>query len=116
MHDMFIQSQQFVTSSSGAVQHKKRKTENSISEHCLLQHSNNNNNHNSINNINNNTTATTISSSSATTATNAVNNSSQTELSHASPRNLQQQPFVRASTIKLLDTYQRCGQKVNISN
>lgn len=24
------------------------------------------------------------------------------------------QPFVRASTIKLLDTYQRCGQKVNI--
>lgn len=27
--------------------------------------------------------------------------------------NSTQQPFVRASTIKLLDTYQRCGQKVN---
>lgn len=89
MHDMFIQSQQLVTStSSGAVQPKKRKTENnsSLSEQCLLQ--------------NNNTT------------TIAVNNSSQTELSHASPRSQQQQPFVRASTIKLLDTYQRCGQKV----
>ncbi|KAJ8984613.1 hypothetical protein NQ317_006075 [Molorchus minor] len=31
--------------------------------------------------------------------------------SHASPGGGSQQPFVRASTIKLLDTYQRCGQK-----
>lgn len=88
MHDMFIQSQQFVTSSSGAVQPKKRKTENSLSEQYLLQ---------------------------GNTTTIAVNNSSQTELSHASPRN-HQQPFVRASTIKLLDTYQRCGQKVIINH
>lgn len=94
MHDMFIHSQQLVTS-SGAVQPKKRKTENSFSEQCILQ--NNNHHHTTAN-------ATTI----------AVNNSSQTEFSHASPRN-QQQPFVRASTIKLLDTYQRCGQKVIIT-
>ncbi|GJQ65433.1 hipk [Trypoxylus dichotomus] len=39
----------------------------------------------------------------------AVNTSSQTELNHASPGS--QRTFVRASTIKLLDTYQRCGQK-----
>jgi hypothetical protein len=40
----------------------------------------------------------------------AVTNFSQTDLNNASPSS--QQPFVRASTIKLLDTYQRCGQKV----
>jgi homeodomain interacting protein kinase len=39
----------------------------------------------------------------------AVTNFSQTDLNNASPSS--QQPFVRASTIKLLDTYQRCGQK-----
>lgn len=86
MHDMFIQSHQLVTSSSGAVQPKKRKIENFFHEQCVVQ----------------------------STAAIAVNNSSQTELelnNNASPGN--QQPFVRASTIKLLDTYQRCGQKVS---
>ncbi|CAH1174185.1 unnamed protein product [Phaedon cochleariae] len=32
-------------------------------------------------------------------------------VSHSSPSGGNQQPYVRASTIKLLDTYQRCGQK-----
>lgn len=30
-----------------------------------------------------------------------------------SPSSAHNQNFIRASTIKLLDTYQRCGQKVN---
>ncbi|KAK4887738.1 hypothetical protein RN001_004009 [Aquatica leii] len=81
MRDMFIQSQQLGTSSSsGAVQTKKRKAEHYINEPFVQQQT-----------------------------AYSVNNSSQTELNHASPNN--QQPFVRASTIKLLDTYQRCGQK-----
>lgn len=102
MHDMFIQSQQLVTSSSsnnGAVQPKKRKTEhyssnggvnpNSGGELSLVEQvfSVTANGHNQ------NLTSTTI------------------DLNHASPGIGNQQPFVRASTIKLLDTYQRCGQK-----
>lgn len=83
MRDMFIQSQQLGTSSSsGAVQPKKRKAEHYISDPFVQQ------------------------------TAYSVNSSSQTELNHASPNS--QQPFVRASTIKLLDTYQRCGQKVSI--
>lgn len=102
---MFIQSQQLATNSStsnyGWIP-KKRKAE----------HFNNNSNLTHVgqvfnavcgghtnNNQNQNTTSTTTS------------NSSTTNHNNASP-NGNQQPFVRASTIKLLDTYQRCGQKV----
>lgn len=105
INDMFIQSQQLVTSSSsnnGAVQPKKRKTEhysssggvnpNSGGELSLVEQvfSVTANGHNQ------NLTSTTI------------------DLNHASPGIGNQQPFVRASTIKLLDTYQRCGQKVGL--
>ncbi|KAJ8949715.1 hypothetical protein NQ318_013584 [Aromia moschata] len=109
--DMFIQSQQLATSSnSGAVQPKKRKTEqysanggveaNSGGELCLVDQvfsvaATNGHNH-SLNPSTSNATATS---------------SSAADLSHASPGVGSQQPFVRASTIKLVDTYQRCGQK-----
>ena len=98
---MFIQSQQLVTSSSssGAVQPKKRKAEHYSSDN------NNSNSTNSNNNINGGDTAFVPQES-----VYAVTNFSQTDLNNASPSS--QQPFVRASTIKLLDTYQRCGQKV----
>lgn len=93
MHDMFIQSQQLVTNSSsssnGVVQHKKRKAEH---------YNHNNNNHSGE--------ATFVPQEPVYTVTNF----SQTDFNNASPNS--QQPFVRASTIKLLDTYQRCGQKV----
>jgi homeodomain interacting protein kinase len=98
MHDMFIQSQQLVTSSSsssGVVQPKKRKGE----------HYNGDNNNSSNSNTNVGDTAFVPQES-----VYAVTNFSQTDLNNASPSS--QQPFVRASTIKLLDTYQRCGQKV----
>jgi homeodomain interacting protein kinase len=97
MHDMFIQSQQLVTSSSsssGVVQPKKRKGE----------HYNGDNNNSSNSNTNVGDTAFVPQES-----VYAVTNFSQTDLNNASPSS--QQPFVRASTIKLLDTYQRCGQK-----
>lgn len=95
MHDMFIQSQQLVTSSSsGAVQPKKRKTEHYTSD-----------------NINHHTNAVDtgfVPQESVYTGTSF----NQTDLNNATPNS--QQPFVRASTIKLLDTYQRCGQKVGL--
>lgn len=97
---MFIQSQQLVTSSSsGAVQPKKRKSEhyNTITEefvHLQQQHQQQEFTQDSV-------------------YSNAVNDSTQViDLNNAASPNNNQQPFVRASTIKLLDTYQRCGQKV----
>lgn len=101
MHDMFIQSQQLVTSSSssGAVQPKKRKSEHyntTTSEEFVHHQQQQQQQHHQD-----------------TIYSNSVNNGSTQilDLNHAaSPSN--QQPFVRASTIKLLDTYQRCGQKV----
>lgn len=99
MHDMFIQSQQLVTSSSnssGVVQPKKRKAE-----------------HYSVDNSNGTNCNSNASGGDAAygpqESVYAVTNFSQTDLNNASPNS--QQPFVRASTIKLLDTYQRCGQK-----
>lgn len=104
---MFIQSQQLVTSSSGAVQPKKRRAEHYISNNSSINHSTNGNS---------STTGNAGSSGEQFLHQEqqpyaAVNTSSQTELNHASPGS--QRTFVRASTIKLLDTYQRCGQKVN---
>lgn len=81
MHDMFIQSQQLVTNSSSGVVQSKKRKAEHYISEQFLPQD----------------------------STYAVNNSNQTELNNASPNN--QQPFVRASTIKLLDTYQRCGQK-----
>uniref|UniRef100_A0A1Y1N470 non-specific serine/threonine protein kinase n=1 Tax=Photinus pyralis TaxID=7054 RepID=A0A1Y1N470_PHOPY len=81
MRDMFIQSQQLGTSSSSGVVQTKKRK----TEHYISE-----------------------PFAQQQTAY-SVNSSSQTDLNHASPNN--QQPFVRASTIKLLDTYQRCGQK-----
>ncbi|KYB27931.1 Homeodomain-interacting protein kinase 2-like Protein [Tribolium castaneum] len=94
MHDMFSSS-----SSSGAVQTKKRKSEH----------------YNSVDNTINSNSSSTNSNPTADPSfvpqesVYAVTNFSQTDLNNASPSN--QQPFVRASTIKLIDTYQRCGQK-----
>lgn len=104
MHDMFIQSQQLVTSSSsGVVQPKKRKSEhyNTTSKEFVHlqqqpQHHQQLNHQDTVysTNIVNDTTTQII------------------DLNHATSPNNSQQPFVRASTIKLLDTYHRCGQKV----
>ncbi|KAK5643997.1 hypothetical protein RI129_007842 [Pyrocoelia pectoralis] len=81
MRDMFIQSQQLGTSSSSGVVQTKKRKTEHYISEPFLQQQ----------------------------TAYSVNNSSQTDLNHVSPNN--QQPFVRASTIKLLDTYQRCGQK-----
>lgn len=100
MHDMFIQSQQLVTSSSsGAVQPKKRKTEHYTTSEEFVHHQHQQHHQQQQHNQD-------------SVYSDAVNGSTQIiDLNHAtSPNN--QQPFVRASTIKLLDTYQRCGQKV----
>lgn len=91
---MFIQSQQLVTSSSssnGAVQPKRRKTEHYVS--------------------NGGDSGGELVDQVFAVANQNVN-SSIADFDHASPSVGNQQPFVRASTIKLLDTYQRCGQKV----
>lgn len=119
---MFIQSQQSVTNSSsssstnGAVQPKKRKaehynstgigngnsasgggTELSFLEQVFCVNGSNNQNFGS-----------------ATISTQTTNNHQNSNHASNSPSHgTNQQPFVRASTIKLLDTYQRCGQKVS---
>lgn len=114
MHDMFIQSQQLVTSSSGAVQPKKRRA-----EHYNIGNSTTNNGVNATTSTGNGTGEQFLHQEQQHHQLQqhqqqqpyaAVNTSSQTELNHASPGS--QRTFVRASTIKLLDTYQRCGQKV----
>ncbi|XP_018563810.1 homeodomain-interacting protein kinase 2 isoform X3 [Anoplophora glabripennis] len=102
MHDMFIQSQQLVTSSSsnnGAVQPKKRKTEHYSSNGGV--------------NPNSGGELSLVEQVFSVTAHGHNQNFTSTtfDLNHASPSLGNQQPFVRASTIKLLDTYQRCGQK-----
>ncbi|XP_017767875.1 PREDICTED: homeodomain-interacting protein kinase 2 isoform X2 [Nicrophorus vespilloides] len=84
MHDMFIHSQQLVTNnySSGAVQSKKRKATDQ---------------YNSIN------AEQFVSQNSAYSLSQA--NANDVNSSHY------QQPSVRSSAIKLLDSYQRCNQK-----
>lgn len=101
---MFIQSQQLVTSSSsGAVQPKKRKSEhyNTTTSEEFLHHQQQQQDQQSHHQQD-------------LVYLNAVNGSTTQiiDLNHATSPNNNQQPFVRASTIKLLDTYQRCGQKV----
>lgn len=99
MHDMFIQSQQLVTSSSnssssGVVQPKKRKAE-----------------HYSTNNTNCGGELSLVEAVFAVTG----NQLTDIDNNHASPSaGSNSQLLVRGSTIKLLDTYQRCGQKVKI--
>lgn len=99
---MFIQSQQLVTSSSsGVVQPKKRKSEhyaNTSGEEFVQHHHQQHVNQDSL-------------------YSNSVSGSNQIiDLNHGGTSPGNQQPFVRASTIKLLDTYQRCGQKVRKSS
>lgn len=88
MRDMFIQSQQqLVQSNNTAAIPKKRKAEYCFNEQFAQQE--------------------------PAYKQDSVNNQLNASLgaNNASPGN--QQPFVRASTIKLLNTYQRCGQKVS---
>lgn len=90
MRDMFIHSQQLAPSSSSnsntTAIPKKRKAEHCLNNEQFLQQD----------------PAYQLNSANITHQT-------RLDINNATPGN--QQPFVRASTIKLLDTYQRCGQK-----
>lgn len=107
MHDMFIQSQQLATNSStsnyGWIP-KKRKAEH---------YNNNNGDLTHVEQVFNAICGGHTNSNQSQNTSTTTSNSSTTNLNNASP-NGNQQPFVRASTIKLLDTYQRCGQKVGM--
>lgn len=99
---MFIQSQHSGTSSSGVVlqhNHKKRKL-----DHLQQDYSSEGNSVYSLNGGNLN-----LSQS-------VVQGSNRNNVQHKSPNGVMPQNFIRASTIKLLDTYQRCGQKVSNNN
>jgi homeodomain interacting protein kinase len=107
MHDMFIQSQHSGNSSSGvALQqgHKKRKVEHQqqvdYSGGDVLYSLN-------AGNVVNNVSQSVVQRHAHRTQ-NSNNN-----VQHKSPSGGMPQQFIRASTIKLLDTYQRCGQKVS---
>lgn len=105
MHDMFIQSQHSGNSSSGVAlqhSHKKRKV-----EHQQQVDYSSEDNLYSLNagNVVNNVSQSVVQRH--THRTQNTNNNVQ----HKSPSGGMPQQFIRASTIKLLDTYQRCGQK-----
>ncbi|XP_046395394.1 homeodomain-interacting protein kinase 2 isoform X5 [Ischnura elegans] len=96
MHDMFIQSQHSGTSSSGVVlqnSHKKRKL-----DHLPQEYSDSNNIY-------------TLNPANISVNQTAIHRSNRNNVQHKSPSGGMPQNFIRASTIKLLDTYQRCGQK-----
>ncbi|CAH1970597.1 unnamed protein product [Acanthoscelides obtectus] len=98
MHDMFIHPHQFATNSSSNVfvQPKKRKAEYYT-----------NGSNSATGNANHRGELSTFNEQVF-----CVNESNlTTNINHASPGNGGQQTFVRTSTIKLLDTQQRCGQK-----
>jgi homeodomain interacting protein kinase len=112
MHDMFIQSYHTGNSSSGVAllhSHKKRKLEHQQNDYLVGG---------------DNSSLITSSSSNGTTYLNpgVVQSQRQSHRSRntsinnvvplRSPGGGVPQQFIRASTIKLLDTYQRCGQKV----
>ncbi|XP_028129752.1 homeodomain-interacting protein kinase 2 isoform X2 [Diabrotica virgifera virgifera] len=124
MHDMFIQSHQLVTNSNsnssisnnGAVQPKKRKAEhysngtgivsgNTGSEFSFVDQVF------SVNGGTQNFGSSSNTTNLSSLTGNNVNNQNTNHNHNGSPSRVNQQPFVRASTIKLLDTYQRCGQK-----
>lgn len=138
MHDMFIQSQQLATSSNTSV--NQGTTVHSKKRRSDIQHYSSQNQHHQTNGTTSNTNGDyqtqhqppnahhpyqSNNSSSQNSSSNrqqshheqvyTVTSSSQTDLvSHGSNSpgvGQQQQLFVRPSTIKLLDTYQRCGQK-----
>lgn len=110
MHDMFIQSQ--IGSYSSGVQvlqgHKKRKLDHS-SQHNQTQ-------------IDYSSTSDLYSLNNSGTILPVSHHQRRGNISHSNGHNVLQkspnggmpQQFIRASTIKLLDTYQRCGQKVII--
>ncbi|KAG8229821.1 hypothetical protein J437_LFUL008189 [Ladona fulva] len=101
MHDMFIQSQHSGTSSSGVVlQHnqKKRKL-----EHLQQDYSDT-------------TNIYTLNPASISVSQTAIHRSNRNNVQHKSPSGGLPQNYIRASTIKLLDTYQRCGQKIIIND
>ena len=117
MCDMFIQTQQTSSvngssssssssSSNNTVHHpsKKRKLDYNVSQpviqHALVQST-------SDYQLDNTGLQQRYSVNGANTAFSSLHNNN--ALQKSSPN---QQTLVRASTIKLLDTYQRCGQKV----
>ncbi len=104
MCDMFTQPQISCVVSEGTVltHHKKRK----------LDH-----HHYTSSDVVSSTTSTYESSgSNASTNGSAINYRRQNAHLKSSPTNTNQQNFIRASTIKLLDSYTRCGQKVCTEN
>lgn len=110
MHDMFIPSQHLATSSSsGVVQHnqKKRKADHFNTAYSQL-------NAGSFSQYERNTVFSVNGAANANSHGNSncptVNGTS--DVPASSPTGNKTQTFVRASTIKLLDSYQRCGQKV----
>ncbi|XP_021942951.1 homeodomain-interacting protein kinase 2 isoform X4 [Zootermopsis nevadensis] len=104
MHDMFIQSQHSNNSSSGvALQqgHKKRKV-----EHQQVEYLGGDN----LYSLNAGTVVNNVNQSVVQRHTHRTQNTNN-NVQHKSPSGGMPQQFIRASTIKLLDTYQRCGQK-----
>lgn len=108
MYDMFIQTQQInsVNNNTGSsnnitAHNKKRKLDYNVShptiQHALVQSSGD---YQVDSNISQRSSVSGTSAAFVTLHNNAL---------QKSPN---QQTLMRASTIKLLDTYQRCGQKV----
>lgn len=107
MHDMFIQSQHSSNSSSGvALQqgHKKRKVEH--------QQQVNYSGGDNLYSLNAGSVVNNVSQSLVQRHSHRTQNTNN-NVQHKSPSGGMPQQFIRASTIKLLDTYQRCGQKVS---
>lgn len=100
---MFTQPQLSCVVSEGTVltHHKKRK----------LDH-----HHYTSSDVVSSTTSTYESNPNNSNNGGAINYRRQNAHIKTSPSNGNQQSFIRASTIKLLDSYTRCGQKVNIEN
>lgn len=115
---MFIQSQQLVTGSSNPgiafsttnsttgtflVAPKKRKALEYYNSSVASD----------LSFVDNSGFGTVVSGSGSAAAAQATTRQDIAEVIQESPNG---QPFVRASTIKLLDTYQRCGQKVRLES
>lgn len=137
MHDMFIQSQQLVTTNSSSNNGQVQQLHQQQHSHHQLHHQQHQQKKRKVESIaNHNSTSTGVIGAECPGGGSNSSNGVDQQLvdavfavtgggqfaragltSHApgaSPgvNSQHQQPFVRASTIKLLDTYQRCGQKV----
>lgn len=97
--------------------HKKRKLDYNVSQPVIqhpLLHSTTTTASNNDYHVDNNQSLQqryTVSGASNSTAFTALQHNNNALLLHKTSPN--QQTLMRASTIKLLDTYQRCGQKVH---